>query len=181
MCGAEGPLNDPVTNGERCGDGLCYEATCHAGCVPSNPAACGTEGANEPTNDAGASATSYGEGSEECGMLDADDIDWYTMYLEDEDLESDVMGFELHSTAASLELCAYVRCNNNGFPEGGCANKENGPQGSIGCCWQGNAADLSPEWDLDCQDTSEDSGTLYFSVRAPTGDDCEGYTVSAHY
>jgi hypothetical protein len=79
-----------------------------------------------------------------------------------------------------------VLCDNHadpdgGFPDGGCANKLPGPQGSYGCCWQGPPESLTPTWDLDCTGTSEDSGTLFFSVRAPAGDTCENYVVSAHY
>jgi hypothetical protein len=84
-----------------------------------------------------------------------------------------------------VELCAYVRCDNHydgGVAEGaGCSDKLPGPQGSVGCCWQGAPASLSPTWDMDCTGTSDDSGTMYFSLRALGGDLCETYVVSAHY
>jgi hypothetical protein len=185
-CTADGPLNEPVAEGEVCldGSGICYAAQCYAGCVPANPEMCGGEGPSEPTNNLGGSASEYGEASDVCGMLDADDIDWYQMYVEDEEFVEDILGFAVHSSAPTVEICAYMLCHNyanGGYPEGGCANKQPGPEGAVGCCWQGAPGSLAPTWDIDCSDTVDDEGTVFFSVKALGGDTCDTYVVSGHY
>jgi hypothetical protein len=53
--------------------------------------------------------------------------------------------------------------------------------GSEGCCWTGDPSTLSPTWDLDCTGSDDDSGTMFYSVRAPNGGACETYRISAHY
>lgn len=181
-CSESGPEHDALEDGSACGsDGVCYATECINGCQPENPDACGDEGPNEPTNDDGFAATSVNEFDESCGMLDADDIDWFEVYIEDEDFETDVIGFDIQSSANSIELCAYVVCE-EGAATGGCANMVDGPiAGARGCCWNGAPSTLSPTWDLDCTGTSDDSGTMFFSLRAPNGDACETYRISAHY
>jgi hypothetical protein len=183
-CGEAGPLFEALADGSECldGSGICYASLCYPGCIPADPEACGGEGPSEPQNDTSPSQT--GENNPVCGMLDEDDVDFFELYIEDEDFKSDIMGFDVHSSAPTIELCAYVLCNNHaggGYPDGGCSNKVDGPNGSAGCCWQGAPESLDPTWDLDCTGDDDDSGTLYFSVRALGGDACDTYTVSAHY
>jgi hypothetical protein len=181
-CSDGGPLHEPIADGEPCqdGGGLCYAGTCYPGCVPVNAAACANEGPGEPENDTATGAMQYTSGTEVCGMLDGADVDWYEMDLVDTDFEENIMRFELHGSPASLEICAFVACV-SGQPSGGCSNHVTGPQNMLGCCWEGSPEGLSPEWDLDCTDTSDDSGTLLLSVRAPGGDACETYRLTAHY
>ncbi len=182
-CTEDGPENDAVDDGTICedGDGVCYAGACYPGCVPNDPESCGDEGPSEPANNDAFAATTVGEHTESCGMLDGDDVDWFEMYVVDEDFETDILGFEVRSSAATIELCVYVLCDNGGFPGGGCGNKQAGPLGSRGCCWTGPPSSLEPTWDLDCADTSDDSGTVFYSVRAPGGGACETYRVSGHY
>jgi hypothetical protein len=183
-CGEMGAVHEVLADGEHCldGSGICYAGLCYPGCVPTDPESCGGEGPSEPLNDT--SPSQYGRNNQVCGMLDEDDIDWFELYLVDEELETDILGFDVHSSAATVELCAYVLCNNyaaGGYPEGGCANKVDGPNGSVGCCWTGAPEALDPSWDLNCTDTNDDAGTMYFSVRTLGGDACDTYTISAHY
>lgn len=180
-CNEDGASNTPVADGTACGDGVCFDAMCHAGCAPSNPDSCGDEGPNEPANNDGFAATSVNEHQQSCGMLDGDDVDWFELYIVDEEFETDIIGIDVVASAPTVEICAFVLCDNGGFPGGGCGNKQQGPVGSDGCCWTGDPKTLSPTWDLDCSDTTDDSGTLFVSVRAPSGSDCESYRISAHY
>jgi hypothetical protein len=189
-CSEAGPLHEPFADGEPCADtsGLCYSGVCAIlpGCQPANPEACGGEGPSEPANDTGTGASQYSEYAQVCGMLDEDDVDWFKLYLVDEDFEENIIGFDFHGSAPTLEVCAYVRCNNagapdGGYPDGGCDTKLDGPDGSLGCCWQGAPESLEPTWNLNCTGTEDDGGTLWFSVRAIGGDACDTYTLSAHY
>lgn len=182
-CTEDGPAHAPLADGDICqdGSGICYGASCYPGCVPENPEACGDEGPSEPANDDAFAASSVSENTESCGMLDGDDVDWYEMYIVDEEFETDILGLSVVSSAPTIEICAFVLCDDGGFPGGGCGNKQAGPLGSEGCCWTGAPSSLAPTWDLDCSDTSDDSGTVFYSVRAPSGGDCETYRVSAHY
>ena len=180
-CEAGGPTLTPVPTGDACldGSGVCYTAWCYPGCLPENPDACGTEGANEPNNDFAGSANSLVD-VYTCGFLGGDDIDWYVKAVEDDSFESDVLGFSVHSTAPAIELCAYIACHNwasGGIPEGGCGNKIDLGNNTLGCCWTGQPDTLANTWELDCTDTGDDVGTLWVTVRAVDGDGCETYTV----
>ncbi len=189
LCTEDGAENASVPDGDYCTDGLpgrCYGGGCYLGCIADDDDACGDEGPGEPQNDDGASATHYQAGAQTCGMLDGDDIDWFKMTLVDEDFETDIIRFEVHASSPTLEVCAYVLCNNfndpnGGYPGGGCDNKIAGPFGSLGCCWQGAPESLSPTWDLDCTGTTDDAGSMFFSLRAPDGDSCETYVMAALY
>jgi hypothetical protein len=113
-------------------------------------------------------------------MLDADDVDWYTFYASDGALTNDILRFTVWTSASSVELCAYVACGDGTSPGGGCASKLPGPSGSSGCCWTGSGGSLTPSWDLDCG-TSEDSGTVYYSVRSTTAGTCAKYATHGQY
>jgi hypothetical protein len=179
-CGPDGPTSDIHANGTACSGGVCFLGSCMA-CSPQDPSACGGEGPDEPANDSGTTPTSFTRYGSACGFLDGSDIDWYTFFAEDETFGSDILDFEVWSTAETLELCAYISCQGGGTPGGGCSNKIPGPEGSVGCCWSGPPDTLSPSWDLDCSGTTEDSGTVRFSVRAPGGDACDTYALTADY
>jgi hypothetical protein len=189
LCTEDGPENAVVADGDYCsgGDsGRCYAGQCYAGCATDDDEVCGDEGADEPKNDDGVTATDYPEGLDVCGMLDGDDIDWLEMHLVDDDFVTDILHVEVHASAPAIEICAYALCNNftdpnGGYPDGACAEKLPGPFGSLGCCWQGAPESLSPSWDLDCSGTSDDGGTMFFSLRAPGGDACETFVFSARY
>lgn len=168
-------------DGATCGDGsICFNGQCVA-CKPQNATSCGGEGPNEPANDTGTSASAYSENLPVCGFSSGDDVDWYTFYGKDDDLTRDVIRFKFWSTAATIEACFYVKCDNGGTPEGGCTDLKDGPNGSRGCCYTGAPASVSPNWDLDCTNTTEDSGTIYVSVRTPGGSACERYTMAGGY
>ena len=180
ICEPDGPQHNAFDDGSACrSDGVCYGGQCFDGCQPEDPDACGDEGPNEPSNNDGFAATSVNEFQESCGMLDGEDVDWFEVYIVDEDLEMDIIEIDVMSSAATVEICAFVNCESG--TASGCSNIQSGPNGSSGCCWQGDPNELAPTWDLDCSGTSDDSGTLFYSVRAPGGGACETYRISAHY
>lgn len=178
--------HEPLADGLPCLDasGICYGARCYPGCVPEDFASCGTEGERELYDDT-AEGADLVPATDVCGMLDGTDIDWVRKRIEDASFMTDILTFEVHSTAPAIELCAYVRCSNwmsGGRPGGGCREKIAGPvAGSWGCCWQGSPETVRPRWDLDCPDTSDDEGYLWYSLRAIGGDACETYALSVSY
>ncbi|MBX3228431.1 MAG: hypothetical protein KIT84_07250 [Labilithrix sp.] len=180
-CGPNGePAKQAVPDGTECGDGsVCYKGQCVA-CKPKNPAACKSEGVDEPKNDTGAGATSYRQGSPACGYTDGADIDWWTFFAKDADFTRDILRMHFWSTAPSMEACIYIKCEDGSTPKGGCSDLKPGPNGSQGCCYTGPPAQITPVWDLDCA-TVEDSGTVYVSVRTPGATTCESYIFSGSY
>ncbi len=182
VCDTFGPEDIPLADGTACGGGagFCFLGECVVDCQPANPAACGSDGAGEPANDQGSAPLAGKGGQGTCGFLDASDVDWYTFHAVDGDFSYDVLWLHAWSTAATLELCAYVQCGDGTFPGGGCAEKLDGPEGSKGCCWSGSGGTLEAGWDLDCG-TNEDSGNVWVSVRAIGGDTCETYQVAMSY
>ena len=180
-CEASGPKQTSVADGTSCGDGsVCFVGSCLA-CKPTNAESCGSEGGDEPKNNAGTTASSFAQETPFCAFSSGTDIDLYTFFAKDADFSHDVFSFKLWSTAPSIEVCIYVSCEKGGIPEGGCTTKVPGPNGSQGCCWTGAPSTLQPTWDLDCPGTTEDSGTAYVSVRAPGGDACETYAMTGGY
>jgi hypothetical protein len=176
-CNNGSVVHDALPNGTECsaGGGFCFRQACETRCQPE-AAACGLEGANEPGNDQAGGA----DGRAGCGMLDADDVDWYTFHADDGALSHDVLRFTVWSSASSVELCVYVACSDGTSPGGGCATKLPGPSGSSGCCWTASGGSLTPTWDLDCG-TSEDSGTVYYSIRSTTAGTCAQYATYGVY
>jgi hypothetical protein len=170
-------VHDTLANGTECamGDGFCFRRACETSCQPE-AAACGLEGSGEPGNDESGGAA----GGAGCGMLDADDIDWYSFYANDGAFSHDVLHFTVWTSASTVELCAYVDCSDGTSPGGGCSTKLPGPSGSEGCCWTGSGGSLTPSWDLDCG-TSEDSGTVYYSIRSTTAGECAQYATHGRY
>lgn len=181
-CDDFGPAYTPHPDGTECagGSGFCFRGDCMTTCNPTNPSACGDEGLAEPANDSGETPTQYTGAPGACGFLDASDADWYTFYAKDDDFVTDILWVHAWSTAASIEVCVYVKCGDGSNPGGGCGNKLSGPNGSLGCCWSGASQGFAQSWDLDCA-TNEDSGTAYVSVRTPGGDTCETYAVDMSY
>jgi hypothetical protein len=182
-CSDLGPRNDAIEHGELCVDnsGHCYNGTCFKGCVPMDLMTCGDEGPSEPENNDGTTAIRLPENSETCGMLDGDDFDWYEMNLIDEDFVTDIFELTINSSARDLEVCVFMDCHGTTNALGLCSTKLNGPHNSIGCCFRGDPAAIRPVWDIDCADQTDDGGTMYIAVSAPGGDDCETYSLSAHY
>jgi len=176
----KGLVETNVANGTACGAGnICFEGKCLP-CKPSNPASCGSEGAGEPADNSSATPDSFTQFQPMCTFSSGTDIDWYTFYAKGEPFSFDAFNFKLWSTAKTLEVCIYVKCD-SGTPGNGCATKLPGPNGSLGCCWTGAPATLAPSWDLDCSGTGEDSGTTYMSVRTPGGAQCEQYAITGGY
>ncbi|MFO0735148.1 MAG: hypothetical protein U0270_04680 [Labilithrix sp.] len=180
-CFAGAPSHATSADGATCGDGsVCFAGACLS-CKPSNAKSCAKDGPGEPANDKGTSAIAYPEHTSVCGFSGGDDVDWYTFFAKDADFATNVLRFQFWSSAPTLEACLYVKCENNGVPEGGCANLADGPNGSRGCCYTGAPADVKPSWDLDCTGSSEDSGTVYLSVRTIGGTTCDRYTLTGGY
>lgn len=181
-CTAGGePQHATSPDGTTCGDGsVCFTGRCVA-CKPQNATSCAKEGPNEPTNDKGTSAAAYSENKAVCGFSGGDDVDWYTFFAKDADFSNDVLRFRFWSSAPQLEACLYVKCENGGVPEGGCSDLQDGPNGSRGCCFTGAPGSVTPNWDLDCSGSTEDSGSVYLSVRTIGGTTCERYTLSGGY
>lgn len=174
------PKHVNVTNGTVCGDGaICMEGKCLP-CKPTNPASCGGEGAGEPANNSSATPQTFTEFSPMCTFSSGTDTDWYTFYADDGAFTHDYFHFKFWSTAPIVEVCIYVKCV-AGTPDGGCATKLPGPNGSLGCCWSGAPATLEPSWDMDCSGSTDDAGTTYMSIKTPGGDSCEQYAVYGGY
>jgi hypothetical protein len=174
-------VHTPINNGKAClaGSGFCFQGECMTTCQPTNPASCGGEGLGEPANNSGATPLSY-TGPGMCGFLTSSDQDWYTFHAHDGDFVYNILEFDAWSTASTIQMCAYVKCDDGSSPGGGCALLSPGPNGSQGCCWTGASAGFHKSWDLDCAG-GDDSGDVYVRVGTPGGDACEQYGVSMSY
>lgn len=178
-CTASGVEKTPLPDGTACkGGGVCFKGGCMA-CTPKTT--CGEGEANEPQNDSSTTPAPFAQHQPFCAYANGTDTDWYTFFADDADFSTDILRLEFYSSAPTLEVCAYVKCQNGGTPLGGCSSKLPGPNGSVGCCWSGAPSTVKPVWDVDCTDTTEDSGTVYLSIKAPGATSCEMYAVSGGY
>lgn len=179
QCNGTQPVVVDDPDGTVCeATGICFRGGCLSGCTPTNATSCGDEGANEPSNDTSATASTFESAT--CGFLDASDSDWFTFYAKDRDFRTNILRFRAWSSAPTIEMCAYVNCVDGTTPAGGCATHVSGPNGSLGCCWTGASEGFTHSWDLDCG-TTEDSGDVYVSMRSTTADACDTYAVTMSY
>ncbi len=179
-CSATGAVqHTKLANGTACGNqGVCFDGECVV-CQPQNPTSCAGEGPGEPTNNSQSTPASMPQHKAFCAFGSGTDVDWYTFNAKDADFVTDILYFRFYSQAPSIEVCAYARCN-SGTPTG-CSPMNPGPNGSLGCCWSGPPNTLAPRWDMDCTGTSDDSGTIYVSVKMPGADTCEPYLMKGGY
>jgi hypothetical protein len=180
-CGATKTTHAAKPNATACNNntGLCFDGKCIP-CQPQNPTSCGAEGPGEPNNNSVPHLMPQDEAF--CGFSSSTDVDWYTFDFKDAEFSNDVLYFKFASPAPTIEVCAYAKCN-SGFPKvgGGCSSKLPGPNGSEGCCYVGAPSTLAPTWDIDCSETSDDSGKIYVSVKTPGSDACEPYIMKGGY
>lgn len=105
------------------------------------------------------------------------DVDFYQVHAAD--TFGCVVGPHVSSTAKGLEICVFVKCDNNGATSvSGCGNgaPKTSDIGDPGCCF---ATPGSVDISLSCSGIN-DSASLFFKVSQNGGDKCEPYEIDYH-
>ncbi len=173
---------DPGTQGCACDGGECNDGLTCSDEVCVLDVNCGVD-IYEPNNtedaasDLGMITDDDGEAVTITGVLEGDEVDWFTYLGEDEFLAT-VDPARMLTTAGALRMCKFVECETGLFgtdvacPEGTVSSMS--PGGRPGCC-----GDDSFEIDLGCEST-DDSARVYIRFDQGLGD-CTQYTLEYHY
>jgi len=119
-----------------------------------------------------------GSGTNVKGVMNgAVDVDFYKVHAAD--TFGCVVNPHFSSTAPGLEVCVFVKCDNNGTTSvSGCGNgaAKTSDIGDPGCCF---ATPGTVDISLNCSGVN-DSAELFVKVSQNGGDKCEPYQIDYH-
>lgn len=172
----------PGTQGCDCDEGECAGGLMCANDVCVQDVECGIDIYEDNNTEADAADLGIlGDGDDPVtitGVLEGDDVDWFT-YLGEDNLLSSVGPARELTTAGALRMCKFAECGNDLFatevtcPEGTAVAES--PEGRPGCC-----GDDSFEIELNCLDVIDDDAQVW--IRFDQGlADCTQFTLEYQY
>ncbi|MGH1341846.1 MAG: hypothetical protein ACRBN8_09865 [Nannocystales bacterium] len=186
---SSGDPTDPTTSGCTagtlgcdCDEGECGGGLMCVGDVCVQDVECGIDIYEDNNTEAeAADLGTLGDGDDPVtitGVLEGDEVDWFTYIGEDNLLGSVAPAREL-TTAGALRMCKFVECANDLFatevtcPEGTAVAES--PGGRPGCC-----GDDSFEIELNCLNVLDDEAQVW--IRFDQGlADCTQFTLEYQY